>query len=102
MSHACHPGFVPGYPFGPQGKDGGDPTLARHTIALQIDDPSPATAGAPQAPAVFHFLPENLHLHKTRADRVAPPGMGLFLKIRVHSLAQGDGRGHWTGEAMET
>src|SRR5690606_20178701 len=72
MSHACHPGFVPGYPFGPQGKDGGDPTLARHTIALQIDDPSPATAGAVLAPAVVHFLPENLHLHKT--SRSHPTG----------------------------
>src|SRR5690606_2876197 len=93
MSHACHPGFVPGYPFGPQGKDGGDPTLARHTIALQIDDPSPATAGAVLAPAVVHFLPENLHLHKTSRSRqirsrrdpicCGAPGMALMLEVEV-------------------
>src|SRR5690606_8965029 len=98
VSHACHPGFAPGYPFGPQGKDGGDPTLARHTIALQIDDPSPATAGAIKAPAVVHFLPENLHLHKTSRSSRGRFVKGLSIRFgargRAHAVGC-NGEGRW-------
>ncbi|WP_366552506.1 hypothetical protein, partial [Aquibaculum sediminis] len=37
---------------------------------LPIDDPSPAIAGAGQAPAMVHLLPMNRHLHKTSGSRL--------------------------------
>ncbi|WP_366556467.1 hypothetical protein, partial [Aquibaculum sediminis] len=60
-----------------------------------IDDPSPAIAGAGQAPAMVHLLPMNRHLHKTsrssQSDSRSDPNrdvnrLYLFDVDRIHAF----------------
>ena len=55
LSHACHPGReTPRYPFGPEGKEGDDPTLTRSYLTAMISIPSPSPSAGCNLPMVNH------------------------------------------------
>jgi hypothetical protein len=70
MSHACHPGPKPRYPFGPEGKERGDPTLTRSLNDRHFHDPSPsARTGVATPVRAIHHDPNGRQSHKTSGFR---------------------------------
>ena len=66
MSHACHPGPKPRYPFGPDGKERGDHTLTRSLNDRPVRDPSPsARTGLATPVRAIHHDPNGRQCHKT-------------------------------------